>query len=439
MDGIFTTCLIDYDTMREVCRRAARENNQKAALMGQSERLVASELLDLYFDGQKGLCSISSFSMEYHETRKHPRHIVLDHIVEANWRNALANAIQGGDPYKYGKIACIDNVQWVCNFANQLKESFRQKGFDIASVCRAIADNAEAGFPIRANARHLGLPGRAAFRSNLIREMLAQNKLVSSSAVHEALKGTPGECGYSMVLECMKELGWKTQRDGTYREVREQAIRNVVARCGTTYPTQAEFAELVNKELSGMNVWKNPSRQVIHTTLLGMGIKLVFQSSGHKRTDRSNCLDDQRACLNWLQSKGDEGASVEETARFLADRRLNDVAIDECISVLLERMCVYRNDDSSRLYASLTRQEAARIIGVSKNALRKWAGRLTGPEYMKASAKADTFYRRDVVCKFIADRGHHPLDLAIAGQRLACVRGGSLGGRPKAIAQTIAG
>ena len=120
---------------------------------------------------------------------------------------------------------------------------------------------------------------------------------------------------------------------------------------------------------------------------------------------------------------------------MLQNKRIPASVAARCVERLKEIGGIYQDDRQGTLVASLTRQEAAEVIGVVANRLKKfatekWRTKLIDLPFFKRSEKGVTYYRRDDVAAFKEKRGQHPLDVCVAGQREACVEGGKLGGRP---------
>ena len=158
--------LISDADVDRMCSGRARYNNGIANQCGQPERVTASELRDLYYNAG-GRCAYCTDAMEYHK-------IELDHIVEAR-RRAVLSARISGEKVDFGAIADISNLQWVCKKCNSLKELCRRNGINLTEYVARVADQAANGFPIRANAKHLGARGHAAYRREFILKMIAED------------------------------------------------------------------------------------------------------------------------------------------------------------------------------------------------------------------------------------------------------------------------
>lgn len=422
--------IIDEERLAKVCESVARNNNELARSVGQPERLTASELMDLYY-AQGGRCALTGCPLEYHESLKHYRRIQLDHIVERKARRVVANAIAGNSPTEYGKIACISNVQWVCRFANWIKEYIRSAGLDYADTVRAMAQHADEGFLLRSGAAHLGAKGKREFREKVVREMLGANRYVTAVEVLNALRGTPGESCYQRVIMTMKQCGWDSSHEIAYMDQRRAVIASVIAKHGVSWSTVKDLAKVVNAGFVDAGMKPLTSCDWIKNEAMAINAGVTFA-----RTRKRNlCQGDKRAFVEWLRKSGEAGHSVEECVDFFESRGIKQDAISEAIASVVHSGAVYEASDEGRLIAALTRDEAAATIGVSPNRLKKWGTRnwdaLSGPAFTKASDRGRTYYRHEDIRAFSESRNRHALDLSVAGRRESCVAGGSLGGRPQ--------
>jgi hypothetical protein len=406
--------LISDAEVGRMCSGRARHNNGIANQCGQPQRVTASELRDLYYNAG-GRCVMCTDALEIHT-------IQLDHIVEARRRAALSARI-ANEKVEFGAIADISNLQWVCKKCNALKELCRRNGINLTEYVARVADQAATGFPIRANAKHLGARGHAAYRREFILKMIAEDDLVSSRAVHEALNGTPGEACYQTVLEEMKALGWRDQRKGSYREKREAAIRDVVQQHGTHYDTLLQFAELVVTQLKKMGTTKHPAPQIVKETALAMNLAITFDRVQKRLVSPS--AGDKAALMEWLRCAGDDGAFEFDIVEMLCKRGLSESSARNLIEEMKQSQIIYQEDASGVFIASLTRQEAANRIGVSKNMLKRWAsnefaGSVASPVFSKGeSKKSCAWYRRDDVDAFVARRDERKNKMFFTLNRLA--------------------
>lgn len=400
--------LISDADVDRICMGRSRYNNGIAKECGQSGTVTASELRDLYYNAG-GRCPMCTDALEIHT-------IQLDHIVEARRRAARAARLSG-EEVEFGAIAAISNLQWVCKKCNALKELCRRNDVDLSEYVSRVAGQAAIGFPIRANAKHLGSRGHAQYRREIILKMIAADALVSSRAVHSALVGTPGEACYQTVLDDMKAIGWCDQRKGSYREKREAAIRAVVQEHGTHYETNLQFAELVISQLQKMGTSKRPGPQIVKQTALAMNIHITFERIQRRLVSPS--AGDKAACMAMLKRAGDKGVAESDVVEMLCSRGLSDASARNLTEEMRRDRCIYEGSEPGYLIAALTRQEAASRIGVSKHMLRRWAanefsGAAASPVFSKGDSKQSwVWYRRDDVDAF-ADERNQRKNLALS-------------------------
>lgn len=404
--------------------------NKTARVRGEKERVAASELFDLYYK-QKGRCAITGWPLKkLKDGRRSHDSIELDHIEEINGGTSRRWLALDGDDQNHpprGRAADIHNLQWVCRFANQLKQKCRAAGVSLKDVVRSISFQAEQGWPIRKNCTDLGLKGAKAFREKFLTELSLSKPGFSAAHAAALLQGTPGEGCESVIRKQMTELGLLQK---SWAKRRQQVLRAMAADNDLVFDCLQDFVAKANKLLGHHrgftpNVWRDDAKTV------GVVIALTKTRPPAKRI----CISagDRAACVNALREAADSGLLFDELVEAAEIRGVPSHLVSDSIKAVMETFAVYEHQ--GRMFASLTRQEAADRIGVSKNRLKKWAREdwydpLAGPEFMKDGSKSLTYYKRHVVDDFAKRRGTHRLDLSNAGQRAGCVDGGRLGGRP---------
>lgn len=408
----------DQDITRIAHTRAGLCNGY-ARELGQPERVQASALIDLYFQSG-GRCAMCTAVLTKDR-------IQLDHIKECNYRSARA-AKMAGKTSENGKLACIDNLQWVCVFCNQFKERCRRAGVDLNSYVRDVSLQSQNGFPIRARCKHLGTGGSRAFRESIIQNELRKGSPVTASVICQMLAGTPGEASYPCVVQHMKELGWQStalKHELTIK--RRQAVREAFEQ-GKVFASTADLTEELNLR-GGCRI----SYQAWRSHIQAVGIKFAFEKQNSWRTQASS--GDKQTVLAVLRELGPRGLDVASISARCRDRGMNDVLTEAAISRLSSECAVYSRDGGATYVAALTRKEAASLIGVSWIRLKKWGAEAyshlnAGPPYMKASPKALAYYRHEDVEAFLRSRERTQYDLVGAG---GTHEGGKLGGRPQSV------
>jgi hypothetical protein len=417
--------LVDYEKLCEVCERTAHNNNDLARSLNQKERLQTTELIDLYY-AQRGRCALTGWPLEWHESMGNGRRLELDHIVGKKAKQVVSNAVSGEGPTEYGKVACITNVQWVCRFANSLKEKIRRAELPFEEILRSMVHQLDLGYPLRSNADFLGTKGRREFRENFLRETAAATPGISASALCDLLAGTKGEAHYLTVIKDMKRLGLlQSGKKTLWAQRRKQALEEVVKFHGTTFESKQHFVDLLNaavKHHQGFSgtQWSSDANK--------MGIVLTFLSSRRSRPARNHlCAGDRKSCLVALREMEDQGIEVELLKQRLIERGAPINLIDAIVDETVDLGAAYLHE--GKMFASLTRAEAAQRIGVSRNRPKKWArgdwhDPFAGPAFIKKTKKGLTYYKRHEVDAFAAERGSHPLDLSVCGKRGELAAGG---------------
>jgi hypothetical protein len=415
---------ISDEAITRIASTRARQCNSMASELGQKERLKASCLIDMYHQCG-GVCN-------YCTTTLTEDNIQLDHIIETRYR-AARRAMLSGSSIEAGKIACLDNVQWLCALCNELKERFRARGVDLVEWANAVKGQADLAFPVRRNCVHLGTTGAREFREKAITEEVKANPHVTAKRMCELLEGTPGEASYACVMQCMKERGWQPERRGEVAKNRRIAIVKQMFDSGRTeWESESVLCDALNDEYGIDDAF---SKACWRSSMYSAGVSFSVNTSRHyARKERARmCAGDKQACLLVISQHGDVGAISSQIENDCVSRGVPKHLIADVLNVLKAEFRVYESQDGGRLFASLTRKEAASRIGLKANRLKKFASKAfahknMGPPFMKVSEKADTFYRRDDVEHFARNREKTAFDLCGADGTHA---GGKLGGRPK--------
>lgn len=422
--------LISEKQLRLLIASRVADLNKTAKARGEAERVAPSELLDLYYK-QKGRCAITGWPLKkLKDGRRSHESIELDHIKEINGGTTRRWLALEGDEQKHppgGRAADINNLQWVCRFANQLKEKCRSAGISLGDVAESISLQAKSGWPIRNDCNHLGTKGGRAFRKMFLIDLSLVKPGFSAAQAALLLDGTPGEACEDVVLKQMHELGL-VQR--SWKKRRQKVLLEMAAKDELVFDCLEDFVEKANSLIGrekgfSSNTWRDDAKAV------GVVVTLSKKLAPQRRI--RICAGDRAACINVLKEAGDGGLVFSDLVADVKRRGVPSQLVIDAIEAVLATFAAYEHQ--GRVFASLTREEAADRIGVSKNRLKKWARQdwydpLAGPEFMKDASKSFTYYKRHVVEDFVKSRGGHCLDLSKAGQRVECVNGGRLGGRP---------
>lgn len=431
--------LLTEDVLLKVCKSRARQLNQLAAARGQSKRTSASELMDMYYQ-QAGRCDDIGVILEYHSSKHTPFSMEIDHIKEINRHKSLKQANEQF-AQESGECADIENLRWVCRFANQFKEACRSAGINRNEIVKKMAEIITSGISLRATCKHLGAKGRKQFRGEFIKQCVAQNTGISAAEVCRRLQGTIGEACENVVRCHMKELGFLQHSSSkTWPELRRQVLLKLHSECGLCFDSVESFLEIANQRLQHwkgytVHVWRNDAK------LIGLRISFKGAAEGYRTRARSTvCNGDMCVCLHILKRVGDCGIEQDALLRQCRERGIPDHLAEDTLNQVLESFAAYEHQ--GLIFAALTRAEAAKRIGVSRNRLKKWGrsdwhDQFAGPGFCKTSKKGLTYYRRHDVDEFISNRGTHHLDLSSCGQRPGCVTGGAIGGQRAAIGHSL--
>lgn len=423
--------LIPEEQLRKIVASRTSELNRIAKHRGEDSRVSGSELIDLYYK-QRGLCAITGWRLEHHcRGVKSALSIELDHIIEINGGSARLKLSRPSgwqeELTAVGSAADIDNLQWVCRFANQLKEKCRAADVCLEDLVRSVTAQANEGFPIRKKCENLGRRGARAYREELLWNLAKAKPGFSAAEAARILSGTQYEACEGVIRKQMQELGLL---NASWRDRRIAVLHLLASENDLHFESTEAFVLLANRKVGHnkgftLNCWRQTAKDA--------GLVVNFQRLFPGGTRTRLCAGDRAACLAALRIAADKGMLTEELRAKAKERGVPANLIDGAIQSLLECYAAYEHE--GRLFASLTRQEAADLIGVSVNRLKKWAradwhDQFAGPEFMKDRGKSMTFYRRDVVREFAENRSPHKFDLSRSGKREHCVEGGKKGGRP---------
>lgn len=420
--------LLSDQVLWGICTRRACANNSQAATLRQESRVTSQKLADLYYS-QGGRCAISGVPLQHFPLNAtHPLQITLDHIEKVNRRSSL-NAMINGTSGGCAPLADISNLQWVCREMNLMKEKFHNANVDMLQFGMSFGQQAENGFPIRSS--DCGVrpqQNRKTRRITKLKQLFdTHGHALSAREVATVFAGTDMEVNYHTIALELKGLGWQGKH-----AITQERLKIIQRVCGRqdTFDTatdawkhcQEELAKIDGLEMTFMG-WGGFVRQ--H----GVSVRLA------RVDERQVSSGDLATGLQIVRQHGDQGVSREMLLVMLENKRIPASVAARCVERLKEIGGIYQDDRQGTLVASLTRQEAAEVIGVVANRLKKfasekWRTKLIDLPFFKRSEKGVTYYRRDDVAAFREKRRQHPLDVCVAGQREACIKGGKLGGRP---------
>jgi hypothetical protein len=357
----------------------------------------------------------------------HPLSIQLDHIEEVLRRSSWTSVSEGGRS-SGGLVADIKNMQWVCKAAHTLKTHCASSALDLREMCVSLGKQAAEGFPIRTSVCcETPKRSRVCRRHEVLAKLFADHgDYLWIMDVIDELAGTDMEVGEHVIRKELKDLGWVGRSALTKRK--SEIIRNTCTR---------QFQSMTD-------AWREcmPLLEAEELTLTFPGFRSLVRQQGieidvaqsQQRTHRGS-YGDRIAAVKAAKEFGDVGIDKDALVEAIVRMGATSEEAGRCITNLLFDGLIYVNSRNGSICSALTRKEMCELVGKSANRGKKWgcqsfSDEPQGPPFFKASPKGKTYYRRDDVADWIATHGSHPLDLAVAGKREACVKGGKLGGRP---------
>jgi len=404
------------EAITRIAGTRSRQCNSMASEIGQGERLKASCLIDMYYKC-RGMCANCATVLT-------EDNIQLDHIIETRYR-AARKAYLAGETIDAGKVACIDNVQWLCAMCNEMKERFRARNVNMSEWVNAVKSQSDLGFPIRQSCKHLGTTGARLLRGNMIAQELKENPSITANGMCRLLLGTDAEASCACVTQHMKELGWQSDYRSVESKQKKLATVRALFEQSQIYSSCAQLAQLLNSH-SGLDM----SYQAWRKHIAEAGVKFNFISSTKWRTQAS--VGDKQTVLSVLRNAGSQGRAKADILSLCEHRGMNKFLVEQAIEMLMAECAIYSRDSGFSFVAALTRKEAAKQINVSWTRLKKLASEAfshlnAGPAFMKSSPKALTYYRHEDVEEFRASRQPTAYDLIGAS---GTKEGGQRGGRP---------
>jgi hypothetical protein len=403
---------IAEDAVTKICQRLARRLNAEAKQAGQEQRITASDLEDLYYK-QRGRCAICGVPVEDHGGLFRPKAIQLDHIENVNRRSTFAARADGRESAG-APMADISNVQWVCRLCNNVKQMLVASNRQWDEYISECHRQSLAGFPLRTNADVCG--SRASKRGKRLAWMREQfdkhGHSLSSHNVARHFAGTELEVNYATHIKELKEMGWCGQRHAA--ELRRQIASNLSeAACLAENIAIGSAAKKTLKEWHAeMNALAYQQHGLPPIGSQGWRVivdelSLFFPVSGARGSRaelRMASASERSWILSELSAAGDSGMTAEElSARTCSDTFVEELKANAIKSLVasgrIERHC-------ERLYYGLTRTEAAEVVGVSRNRLKKWAVLGVGPRFMKiaTNSKGECYYSARTLYEFAEKR-----------------------------------
>ena len=384
---------IPEEAVTRICQNRARHMNSEAKLAGQSQRISALDLEDLYYK-MRGRCAMCSVILEDHGSAKRPTSIRADHIVNVNRRSAF-EARAAGRANTGALIADISNVQWVCHLCNTLKQIVVASGVDWKDHISRSHQECAAGFPLRNAADVCGsLSSRRRQRVAWMREQFAaRGHCLSSYDVVRHFQGTQLEAGLPTVLKELKQIGWCGLRHmgEVRREIASEMCENALV-AKTEKPCLKDWWRELNQLVSDRYGW--PAISCAAFSKLCESERLSFPTTRVSlRTLQRNATSAEKALIcQFLKEKGIAGATADELEKKLQSDTFTQLLTNQAIEELLGEGEIERHENV--FFYCMERKEAARLIGVSPHKMKKYVERGNGPPFLKTprNAKGKCYY-----------------------------------------------
>lgn len=384
---------ISEEAVTRICQNRARHMNSEARLAGQHQRITASDLEDLYYKTH-GRCSLCRAVLEDHGAAKHPRSIRADHIRNVNRRSTFEARAKGvvstGAP-----IADISNVQFVCHLCNTIKQIVIASGIEWPDYIASCHKESDAGFPLRNNA---DVCGRRSSRRNrriswMREQFAAKGHALSSYDVTKHFDGTELEANLATILKELKEIGWCGMRHmgQVRRSIASEMCEKALAE-KTEKPFLKDWCRELNEIVASRYGWPAISYVAFQKLCEEEGIAF-FTTRANRRTLERNATSAEKASIRQiLKEKGRSGATGSDIGLSAHSDTFTDTLVSKAIEELAVAGQIERHE--GLFFYCMDRKEAAEVIGVSVNKLKKHAVRGTGPTFLKtpSNTKGHCYY-----------------------------------------------
>jgi hypothetical protein len=369
--------LISPRQIRVWARGVTSRNIQLATLLRQPVDMTAEKLVAQYYR-MRGLCAETGIPM-LHSSENTTLAIELDHIKQVDRRKSLEAAFAGGTQnVGAGLAASMHNVRLVCRIAHRMRHQAEIQGVDFSALCSMWSRVAVGGCAIdpsvEVNHQSSGLVQSKA--EALIDGLLCDSeRFWSLDTICSMLQENHLPLSYEEVRKLMiKKVGMSLN---TYRaNFRASVIRSLIT-------SDASLSlELTTKGLTGKIVdaingrFVNAGMSPVTKMALKPYLKKLGIASPSTVTQTGKCR--KKAAVNsscrsslwaFAKSTGIEGFSaIDVRQKFPSwDEALVSVAISDAI----ERKLI--EDKRGMLFGRFNRSEAARILHLSPQVLKKYA------------------------------------------------------------------
>lgn len=400
---------VDYGIAEEavtrICQNRARHINSEALQAGESNRVSANDLEDMYYQ-QKGCCNYCGVQVEDHGASKHPNAIRLDHIRNVNRRSTF-KAVANGERATGAAIADIANLQWICHACNTMKQIVVGYGMDWVDYVLRCHQQAAAGFPIRSNLEPCGSQSsRRGKRISWMREQFAiSGHSLSSTDVVKHFEGTPLECNIATILKELKSIGWCGMRHmSQVRRAIAQEMCEASLESLSEKPFFKDWCCEFNEIVAARHGWPPISCCAFRKLCDEEGLVFFTSRDDSRRLERNATSSEKALVRQFLKEKGIVGASEDEIQSVLQSDTFTDGLMKKAIEELSEVGQIERHEE--RYFYCMDRKEAAAVIGVSVHRLKKYAVYGNGPVFLKTprNTKGNCYYSVRTLYEWAAAR-----------------------------------
>jgi hypothetical protein len=375
--------LISPDRLHRIAMGVAGRLSQLARLLGETPSIDAAWLERLYYM-KKGQCGISGIPMTDPKDN-HLFSIQLDHIVPIRKNMRLQKAVDGvGTITEGGGVACKNNVRWVCRAAHNVRHNIEHYGLDLTEFCQrvcSIVDNGCEIDPSLAYRMQFGSPLIDSARSAICEitrngtryasfekvhaELHARGILISETKARSAMQAVVGrvkEFASRLRLEALRD---RLQSDHEFRSFMLTAdFEGQAFRVCSDYLCEQGIPPVNSKTLA--------------RDLRSLGLSLR-RTKGYGRSLRTRQVvhgSIRSKLWDWAKSRGPSGFDRSEAGTAL---QIDDVELSMTLDDAVSRRLLDREGD--RFFGRVTRREAANIINLAPDVLKKYAVLGKGPPY----------------------------------------------------------
>jgi hypothetical protein len=347
--------------------------------------MTADRLVSLYYRS-RGLCAETGIPL-LHYSENRVLAIELDHITPVLRRKSLESVFDGSQQCdNAGLAASMSNVRLVCRIAHRMRHTADNQGVDLAVFCHMLSKTSTHGCEIDPAVCEAVCVADSTLdkASELLSNILAdKSRFWSLEKVCQILEQNHLPLSYDQARKLMiDKVG---RRLNVYRsQYRESVIRSAVS-SDLSLATELSSKGLTRRVVDEINrrfvlVGLNPILKAgIVPYLKKLGIREPRFASNPGTTRTTTCVHSSCRSSLWAFAKSkalDGFCETDVKNRFPTwDSALISVAIGDAI----DRNLV--ETKNGMFYGRLNRHEAAGVLGLTRDVLKKYAVMGKGPPY----------------------------------------------------------